>query len=76
MRQVDQTHLSNFNPRPPRGGRRGGTLLTDTLVVFQSTPSARRATDSTPEVFGAGLYFNPRPPRGGRPMSCFASIST
>ena len=35
---------SNFNPRPPRGGRLEAAGLVGLLVQFQSTPSARRAT--------------------------------
>ena len=33
-----------FNPRPPRGGRRGMFTRSGALLLFQSTPSARRAT--------------------------------
>ena len=33
-----------FNPRPPRGGRRSLTMEFTSSWVFQSTPSARRAT--------------------------------
>ena len=36
-------------------------------IIFQSTPSARRATGSTAEIEDDLVYFNPRPPRGGRP---------
>ena len=35
---------SNFYPRPPRGGRPGGTFAVIDPGVFLSTPSARRAT--------------------------------
>ena len=35
---------SNFNPRPPRGGRLGNAAKTDTPMLFQSTSSARRTT--------------------------------
>ena len=35
---------ANFNPRPPRGGRRLNGGYWDNEEVFQSTPSARRAT--------------------------------
>ena len=34
----------NFNPRPPRGGRQGVTKVINETAIFQSTPSARRAT--------------------------------
>ena len=34
--------------------------------LFQSTPSARRATGDTLNNEEAKGYFNPRPPRGGR----------
>ena len=56
----------DFNPRPPRGGRRRAPGLVRHPGRFQSTPSARRATaDGVCEHFF--LYdFNPRPPRGGR----------
>ncbi len=37
--------------------------------IFQSTPSARRATEGSTEGRRHEEYFNPRPPRGGRP-SC------
>ena len=35
---------TNFNPRPPRGGRPIKDAKADRASVFQSTPSARRAT--------------------------------
>ena len=34
----------NFNPRPPRGERPGGKAMPYGRPIFQSTPSARRAT--------------------------------
>ena len=40
------TYRVNFNPRPPRGGRRPALLRACCLSRFQSTPSARRATSS------------------------------
>ena len=40
-----QTGFINFNPRPPRGGRLTSAILIPILGEFQSTPSARRATD-------------------------------
>ena len=36
------------------------------LLIFLSTPSARRATRSSTGSSGRALYFYPRPPRGGR----------
>ena len=44
LNTIYSTRANDFNPRPPRGGRHGragGVLLLD---LFQSTPSARRAT--------------------------------
>ena len=35
---------SDFYPRPPRGGRRGSLTAFLSLLIFLSTPSARRAT--------------------------------
>ena len=35
-----------FNPRPPRGGRQSFRQRCKGLMQFQSTPSARRATQS------------------------------
>ena len=34
----------NFNPRPPRGGRRQFLTMTMAFKIFQSTPPARGAT--------------------------------
>ena len=34
-----------FNPRPPRGERQEGWMQNDAAAEFQSTPSARRATE-------------------------------
>ena len=36
--------VSNFYPRPPRGGRHLAGFLADFTAKFLSTPSARRAT--------------------------------
>ena len=56
----------NFNPRPPRGGRLAVLKNAQSIVQFQSTPSARRATKPTVTASLPVSYFNPRPPRGGR----------
>ena len=46
----------HFYPRPPRGGRRGGSCLMISGVAFLSTPSARRAT-SRPLEHGSNVVF-------------------
>ena len=38
------SRVSNFYPRPPRGGRRVSCQNADKPTIFLSTPSARRAT--------------------------------
>ena len=43
-RRARRRCFSNFNPRPPRGGRLHRLLCTVMPWKFQSTPSARRAT--------------------------------
>ena len=40
----ERSPAPNFNPRPPRGGRRCYSKPQERRSVFQSTPSARRAT--------------------------------
>ena len=82
-------HFFDFNPRPPRGGRRASGFVPNSYSsisihalreegdrmlksppnsprVFQSTPSARRATVLHQAAGGFQPHFNPRPPRGGR----------
>ena len=56
-----------FNPRPPRGGRQQSSQRGNQGWKFQSTPSARRATNIVCAVGGGLLHFNPRPPWGKRP---------
>ena len=48
----------NFYPRPPRGGRLAYALIGSALMVFLSTPSARRATakTETKSLFSNKLY--------------------
>jgi len=58
--------LHYFNPRPPRGGRRVHILIISFHQIFQSTPSARRATAAFLRCNTLDKHFNPRPPRGGR----------
>ena len=56
----------DFNPRPPRGGRRG-LLPASTMQGQISIHALREEGDRS---FSASIsnwrYFNPRPPRGGR----------
>ena len=42
--------ITDFNPRPPRGGRRKGLEPGGAPKIFQSTPSARRATAAGVQV--------------------------
>ena len=57
---------TNFNPRPPHGGRHGDINNAIKTVEFQSTPSSRRATQARAKVTLTYNDFNPRPPHGGR----------
>ena len=70
-----RTGWGNFNPRPPRGGRPRPAAVWKAWRAFQSTPSARRATQLPPLVVGVAGYFNPRPPRGGRLQESLALLT-
>ena len=59
-------NLQDFNPRPPRGGRRPccGTIIRATKI---SIHAPREGGDENRVFSGfCFYYFNPRPPRGGR----------
>ena len=57
---------SDFNPRPPRGGRHRRRVLSKTQGYFNPRPPrGGRRTDT--EILRKNDDFNPRPPRGGRP---------
>ena len=58
--------VSNFYPRPPRGGRPNVQFPAHGVPVFLSTPSARRATGQSGAAERRYQNFYPRPPRGGR----------
>ena len=58
--------LTNFYPRPPRGGRHVKIWNEWFRDQFLSTPSARRATKQAALQESQTHYFYPRPPRGGR----------
>ena len=65
---------SNFNPRPPRGGRPALPYVSMAAVAI-SIHVLREEDDRTKDA-AASLrsYFNPRPPRGGRPHEGRSSI--
>ena len=42
--------------------------LSSRMMVFLSTPSARRATGLVADIGDVLGHFYPRPPRGGRPL--------
>ena len=59
--------ISNFNPRPPRGGRHH-IFRHDVLTNYISIHALREEGDPQRQRRCVNkLYFNPRPPRGGRP---------
>ena len=69
--QVDHRHISIHALR-----EEGDTFLptpSQSMSVFLSTPSARRATISRTPHLICHAYFYPRPPRGGRQSSVCSS---
>ena len=60
------TPLTNFNPRPPWGGRHLLLSHRYRVISFQSTPSVGRATVAVNQLLIPNSHFNPRPPWGGR----------
>ena len=74
--QDHHRHRGYFNPRPPRGGRLKGHFTFSTENIFQSTPSARRATLFIRSHPFFKNNFNPRPPRGGRQTHCGYTVVT
>ena len=57
---------SDFNPRPPCGGRPSAQTLLASHLSFQSTSSVWRTTPGAQPLATTPGYFNPRPPCGGR----------
>ena len=58
--------ISNFYPRPPRGGRPSG-FNTFLRAICISIHALREEGDSIRSMCcSPGAYFYPRPPRGGR----------
>ena len=57
---------SDFNPRPPRGGRRPADRYMVNLCYFNPRPP-RGGRPAPPSAASSVVFnFNPRPPRGGR----------
>ena len=75
---------SDFNPRPPCGGRQEIYRQAPAATIFQSTSSMWRTTPYQCRRWCSGRYFNPRPPCGGRrfsglddaPVTVFQSTSS
>ena len=63
----------DFNPRPPRGGRRRCRCPGKPCSQFQPTSPARGTTCLSTSLTSWATYFNPRPPRGGRHLTCVAN---
>ena len=68
------SHVSNFNPRTPRGVRPWTMCVVRTLSRFQSTHPARGATSRLLTVRRCRRDFNPRTPRGVRPPPPLCAI--
>ena len=71
----------NFYPRPPRGGRLGGSFKTSAAVIFLSTPSARRATVYAVLQDGTRLFLSTPSARRAtlrvyRSFTCITFLST
>ena len=66
-RPEERLYRLHFNPRPPRGGRRG---FNDFLLLVGDfnprPPRGERRLSGISRVYLLS-YFNPRPPRGERP---------
>ena len=52
---------ADFNPRPPRGERLDAVIEGAVSLIFQSTPSARRATFCLFEIFTQRFQFQSTP---------------
>ena len=53
--QIPQTFISHFYPRPPRGGRPRPGVVANSIKLFLSTPSARRATQASRAALSPAL---------------------
>ena len=64
-----------FNPRPPRGGRRGW-IRGSAVGLGISIHAPREGGDiDTLACMWTDAYFNPRPPRGGRPQFSLRTLT-
>ena len=59
--------IYDFNPRPPRGGRRIFHYLQKLHPCNFNPRPPRGGRPHTPKSLTWNTNFNPRPPRGGRP---------
>ena len=64
MHRGEQKRERNFNPRPPRGGRRSSSMCAGSQLEFQSTPPARGATVGTVGI-QLGMVISIHAPREG-----------
>ena len=62
--------LTNFNPRPPCGGRRSSAGLIWHGANFNPRPPCGGRLSYAGRFNAGCYYFNPRPPCGGRRASC------
>ena len=68
--------MSDFYPRPPRGGRLARGVYEAFTRQFLSPPSARRATGQHQGQRRRMDHFYPRPPRGGRRRTTKTAFAT
>ena len=63
---MDLQDTGDFNPRPPRGGRRCSKGRWSSIRYFNPRPP-RGGRPWSSATMQTAANFNPRPPRGGRP---------
>ena len=75
-RQADAQNLRprDFNPRPPRGGRRSASSGGAFVQAFQSTPPARGATSGKPTLKIYDLVISIHAPREGGDVLQVAAV--
>ena len=61
--------MDDFNPRPPRGGRRSWASPGRPSITFQSTPPARGATTSVRKIRTRWIFQSTPPARGATQQS-------